>query len=170
MDGFHLVLMRHAKAERGDAYDTDFERPLTERGRRDAPAMGAWLARHGPQPDRVVSSPAGRCRETAELVCAGVGIPADAILWDHDIYEASAATLARVAERHAAGSRALLLVGHNPALDELLLRLSSGPVPRDPTGKLMTTAAVAVLEFTGALSTTPGAATLRALVRPRELA
>lgn len=169
MDRFHLVLMRHAEAERGDAHTPDSERPLTDHGRRDASAMGMWLSRSGPRPDRIVSSPAVRARETAELVSAALDVPADAILGDSDIYDASAATLAEVVKRHAAGSRTLLLVGHNPGFDDLLLRLSEGPVPRDATGKLLTPAALAVLSFEGGFSATPGSGTLRALVRVADL-
>ena len=166
---FKLVLMRHAKAERATPFMEDFGRPLTERGRQDAARMGTWLADNGPRPDRVISSPAQRARETAELACAALETGKQEIRWERDIYEASAADLARCIERHAQGSNAMLLVGHNPGLDELLLRLSEGPVPRNPAGRIMTTASLAVLVFAGDVSTGPGAGRLEALVRPKEL-
>lgn len=164
-DAFQLILMRHARAERA-VVDGDFDRSLTAQGREDVPRMAARLAEAGLAPDRVVSSPAERARETAELACDVLGIDPRTILWDGDVYEASGGMLARVVERHAAGSQRMLLVGHNPGLDELLLRLSRGPVPRDATGQLLTTAALAVLDFPAGVSTGPGAGTLASLLRP----
>lgn len=164
-----LILMRHAKSGWPDDGRRDFDRPLAPRGGKDAPRMGKWLRKHGLVPDMIVSSPALRARATAELVAGRLHIPARRIMFDERIYEASLRQLRDVITTHGADSNTLLLVGHNPGLEELLVHLAATPPPRDERGKLMTTASIAVLDFKGALRAAGGAATLRLLVRPREL-
>jgi len=164
-----LLVMRHAKSGWPENLRRDFDRPLAERGERDAPRMGKWLHKHGLLPDLVVSSPAQRARATAELVVDRLHIRRKRIVFDDRIYEAGLRQLLDVVAAHAAGSDTLLLVGHNPGLEELITHLAAEPPPRDGRGKLMTTAAVAVLEFKGAIGTRPGSGRLQQLVRPREL-
>ena len=69
-----LLLLRHAKSSWGAADLTDFERPLNERGRRDAPLVGEFIREQGLRPDLVISSPAQRTRETIALVIEAAGI------------------------------------------------------------------------------------------------
>lgn len=164
-----LILMRHAKSGWPDDGRPDFDRPLAPRGEKDAPRMGKWLRRHGLVPDLVVSSPALRARETARRVADKLRIPAMRIVFDERLYEATLRRLRDVITTHGADSSMLLLVGHNPGFEELLVHLAATPPPRDERGRLMTTAAVAVLDFKGAIDNGRGTATLRELVRPREL-
>jgi phosphohistidine phosphatase len=164
-----LILMRHAKSDWPQNLRRDFDRPLAPRGEKDAPRMGKWLQKHGLVPDLVVSSPAQRARATAELLVGKLHIRRKRIVFDDRIYEAGLRQLLDVIASRGADSDTLLLVGHNPGLEELLAHLASEPPPRDGRGKLMTTAAVAVLEFNGAIGTRPGSGRLQQLVRPREL-
>jgi phosphohistidine phosphatase len=163
-----LILMRHAKSDWAAAGHGDFVRPLNARGARDAPRMGRWLKAKGYVPDRIVSSPATRAYQTAlhvaeELVCD----PA-VIVWEPQIYEADLSDLLAVLRRHDPGRGTLLLVGHNPGLEDLLCYLCRQPPPRTGDDKLLTTAAVAVLRCAGR-GWEKGAASLLAHARPREL-
>lgn len=164
-----LILMRHAKSDWPEDGRRDFDRPLARRGEKDAPRMGKWLRKHGLVPDKVVSSPAVRARDTAECVAGKLHIPARRIVHDERIYEGSLRQLQEVVVAHGADSATLLVVGHNPGLEELLSYIALEPPPRDGRGKLLTTAAVAVLEFDDAIRAGKRSGRLRELVRPRDL-
>jgi phosphohistidine phosphatase len=162
-----LLLMRHGKSGWPEGI-ADFNRPLAARGRRDARKMGAWLAHQGLIPECIISSPALRARDTALQVAAALGLESDSIHWDPAVYEASVAGLCHVIERHAGGRTRLMVVGHNPALDGLVRLLSNEEPPLTASGKLMTTAAVAILSYATAISTDRHAASPR-LIRPKQL-
>ncbi len=164
-----LIIMRHAKSGWPEQVRSDFDRPLAPRGEADAPRMGKWLRKHGLVPDKVISSPAQRARSTAELVVEKLRIPAKRIIFEDRIYDAGLRQLLDVVAAHGADTDALLLIGHNPGLEQLLTHLALEPPPRDERGKLMTTAAVAVLEFKGRIGVKPGSGRLQQLVRPRDL-
>lgn len=102
----------------------DRSRPLNDRGRAAAPQMGAYLAHHALIPDRVVLSPARRTQETWELAakCLGGAAAAGPAL-DERIYEASAESLISVLREQPEACHLLMLVGHNPGLQELALQL-----------------------------------------------
>jgi phosphohistidine phosphatase len=169
MAGSVLMLMRHAKSDWPVEECRDFDRPLAPRGVRDAPRVGKWLRRHGLVPDRIVSSPAERARATAERVAGKLRIPGKRIVFEPRIYEAGLRRLLEVVSEYGKDSGTLLLVGHNPGLEELLAYLADAEPPRDPAGKLLTAGAVAVLEFDRDIVVKPRSAHLRRLVRPREL-
>jgi phosphohistidine phosphatase len=120
-----LVLFRHAKAERQAASGEDFDRALTERGRRDADLIGRALAEAGVKPDLVLVSAATRTRET--WAASGLGSDDTGVRFERGLYSASAATLRRTVEvLEDAGEDApgtVVLVGHNPALHELAVAL-----------------------------------------------
>jgi phosphohistidine phosphatase len=161
-----LLLMRHAKSDRSDPAARDFERPLTRRGRNAVAPMAKWLKKRDFTPARILSSPAVRARETALLLARELGMKKSDIAWDEAIYEADLAALLRVIR--GCGEETLLLVGHNPGFDDLLCHLCGEPPPRDDAGKLLTTAAIAVLDFDGAIDARAGSARLVALKRPRD--
>src|SRR6185295_13222091 len=134
-----LLLMRHAKSNWDDASLRDFDRPLAERGRRDAPRMARALVALDSAPDFIVSSPAARARETIEAVRSEGQLIAP-LEFDQDIYDASTAALMRIVRRLPSGHRRVLMVGHNPGFEDLLTRLT-GERGRMPT------AAIACIEF-----------------------
>jgi phosphohistidine phosphatase len=118
-----LMLLRHAKSDWSNA-TADRSRPLNDRGRAIAPQMGAYLAHHALVPDRVVVSPARRARETWELAAKSFGgAAALEPALDERIYEASAEDLFSVVRAQPDSCHLLLLVGHNPGLQELALQL-----------------------------------------------
>ena len=134
-----LMLLRHAKSSWDDSSLRDFERPLASRGRRDAPRLGEALARRGPLPDLVISSPATRARQTIELFIESADLSLSP-QFDESIYAASSAELMKVVRRIPDASSCALLVGHNPGFEDLLARLT-GAFERMPT------AALACIEF-----------------------
>jgi phosphohistidine phosphatase len=144
-----LIIMRHAKSDWTSGLRGDFDRPLNERGKRDAPRVGRWLQQQGLVPDLIISSPSARTRATATAVAGALGIDAAAIIWEASVYEASLATLREVLRTAAAGVEAPMLVGHNPGMEQLVRHFTRAEtLPAEQ--KLMPTAAVYVLEFPAA--------------------
>lgn len=144
-----LGLFRHAKSDWQDPRARDFDRPLNERGRKGAAVMGRHVRDHGVRWDRIVASPAIRCAETIEIASEAAG-RATPILWDRRIYLASSATLADLLRETEGDPKALLMVGHNPGLEDLIFDL----VPDDGSSSLrdvvevkFPTASFAVLEL-----------------------
>jgi phosphohistidine phosphatase len=166
-----LLILRHAKSD-WDAADVqnDYARPLARRGVRDAARMGRWLRAQAPRPERVLSSPARRARQTVERVAEAGGLSATTVRFDPRLYLASCDILCRRLAACPPMVKTLLLVGHNPGLDDLLEYLSADPPPRTESGKLLTAGALARLTLhDGWKGLEPHGATLVQLVRPREL-
>lgn len=120
-----LFLVRHAKSSRDDPQLTDKERPLNDRGRRDAPRMGVRLAKDGVKPDLIVSSPAVRALTTAELIAKELDYTVDDIAVDNRLYAATTDQLLAVIREHGEKPKHLMLVGHNPEFTALASSLSS---------------------------------------------
>ncbi|WP_149180098.1 histidine phosphatase family protein [Streptomyces sp. TRM49041] len=144
-----IVLLRHAKAEWSQ--ESDHERPLADRGRKDAPVAGRWLASAGITPDLTLCSTALRTRETWKLVVHELP-QRPRTVYDERIYEASLGELIAVLNETSEDVRDLLVVGHNPGIHALADALSG-----DAEGDLLSrmnrsgfpTSAVAVLTFDG---------------------
>ena len=113
-----LTLLRHAKSSWNHPDLSDFERPLNERGRRAAPAMGAYLAARWGEQDCIVSSPATRAITTARMVCQALKQEETEILILPPIYLASPDVLMSVLQALDDGDTTALLVGHNPGISE----------------------------------------------------
>jgi phosphohistidine phosphatase len=118
-----LLLLRHAKAVPATDPLTDSARPLAERGLRDARRIGERLRRHGAYPNLVLSSPATRALQTAELVAAALDYARADIALERRLYLAEPATLLAVIAAQSAAAETLLVVGHNPGLTDLAHRL-----------------------------------------------
>ena len=171
-----LVLFRHAKSA-WPAGVPDHERPLGPRGQRDAPVMGRWLREAGCTPDQVVCSTARRARETWQLAQTGLAATPP-VTFDRGVYEASAAGLLALIRRTPAAVGTLLVIGHNPALEELGLMLAAPPgaapalQPDDTLQRMQVkfpTAAIAVLGLGGTWrALARGQAHLAAFVTPRD--
>ena len=171
MQKHQLIIMRHAKSDWSEANTSDFDRPLTARGRKAAKQMGKWLKQKQHGIDRIVCSPALRAKQTCQLVAEQLDMPQDNVLLETRIYDASLSDLIAVIKQYSEGIHTLLLIGHNPGLDQLLCYLSQDPPPVNSTGKLLTTAAIAILDYgnnTG-ITAKPRCACLQCLIRPNEL-
>ena len=155
-----LILLRHAHAEPADHGQADLDRPLSPEGLAEAEAAGRWLAEHGLVPDCVLCSPARRTRETLEAVLGTIGYVEQRL--EPAIYDATPGSLVALADRHCDAER-LLLVGHNPGLEQLVALLSSGQ-SGDYRG--MPPGAVAVLALPDDSAIDPGTATLSAFWWP----
>ena len=164
-----LLVLRHAKSDR-EAGAADFDRPLAKRGRRDAPRVGRLLRERGLVPDFVVSSPARRAAETVALVLKALAIDKDGVRWEEDLYEADVGTLLRVASAVPDRVGRLLLVGHNPGLEDLVRRLAPG-AEAPPGQKLLPTGALARLSLARPWAEIgEGPEALVEILRPREFA
>ncbi|MEV4074617.1 SixA phosphatase family protein [Nonomuraea fuscirosea] len=115
-----LIVLRHAKAAQVPGL-ADRERPLTDRGERDARRVGDELRAAGLDPDVVLCSPALRTRRTAELAFPGAEIS-----YERDIYEAYPEELLELVRRADPGLGTVVLCGHNPGVHELALALAAG--------------------------------------------
>jgi phosphohistidine phosphatase len=158
-----LLLLRHAKAEDGGATVPDFERSLNDRGRKEARLIGTFIRKHELKLNLVLSSSAKRARETTELVLAPGVVDVD-VRYDQRIYEASPARLREAISEVENACRTVLVVGHNPGMEELL-RLLTDRVEQMATATLAkidvnTNSWVGVLE---------GKGTLDWIVKPKEL-
>jgi phosphohistidine phosphatase len=127
-DGITLALIRHAKSDWGDPRLDDHDRPLAERGIRDAPRMARRLVGSGFRPDVILSSTALRARTTAEAFGAVLGV---AVSLDPELYGASARTVLLTAA--ATGSHAVAVVAHDPGMSVLAARLSGDRIEHMPT-------------------------------------
>ncbi|MBF0173939.1 MAG: histidine phosphatase family protein [Magnetococcales bacterium] len=114
-----LLIMRHAKSSWDQPTLSDFQRPLANKGLRDAPRMGSWLFAQQQIPDHIVSSPAQRARQTTLMVCESLGVEEEKITWNPAIYNADLDDLLAVLASVPAQSNLTLLVGHNPGLEFL---------------------------------------------------
>jgi phosphohistidine phosphatase len=123
----YLTLLRHGKSDWGTGEENDFDRPLKERGRKDAPLLGRFLAGIGNVPDLVVCSPAARARQTAELLAPAMGYSAE-LRWEASIYAASAGELMSVLRHLPEAASHVLLVGHNPGFEDVTARLIGADV------------------------------------------
>jgi phosphohistidine phosphatase len=133
-----LLLLRHAKAKTSDG--DDFDRSLKKQGKRDARRMGRLLRDQNLLPNLIVSSSAERCRKTVEQVLQDSGYRGETRL-SGELYEASADALREYLGRLPNEVNSVLLVGHNPALEELLEPLVGAYTP-------LSTAALANVELT----------------------
>jgi phosphohistidine phosphatase len=164
-----LLILRHAKSDWESGAASDFDRPLAKRGRKDAPRVGEWLYREGMVPDLVISSPAERARQTALEVCKSMDYKQKKIVWDGDVYAAGVEELLRVLARAPSDAVTVMLVGHNPGLEDLLIFLGGDEVEVPDDGKLLPTAALARLEMPKDWSALQaGCAQLVSITRPRK--
>ncbi|GAA1678713.1 SixA phosphatase family protein [Microbacterium lacus] len=123
-----LVLVRHAKSDWGDPSLDDHDRPLNDRGLRDAPRMARALAETGFRPDVIRSSTALRARTTAEAFAAQFDVGVDLV---PELYGAPAGTLLAVAA--ATRAERAMIVAHDPGMTVLAERLSGGGIAHMPT-------------------------------------
>lgn len=165
-----LMILRHAKSDWNTDAASDFERPLAGRGIKDAPRMGSWMGRHGLQPEYVISSPALRAWQTVVPVCRKLGIAETDIHWDGRAYLADVESLLEVLAECPGGAGSVLLVGHNPGLEELVEHLCGDDAARPADGKLLPTATLARItvpdDWTGL---PPDSGSLVGITRPRDL-
>ena len=114
-----LLILRHAKSSWADSSISDWQRPLNERGVRDAPRAGAWLRERSLVPDVIITSDAVRARATAEAAAAAAGSSLEMIV-EPSLYHARPDDVMAVVRRAPSEAGTVLVVGHNPGLEELV--------------------------------------------------
>ncbi|MBN8736616.1 MAG: histidine phosphatase family protein [Xanthomonadales bacterium] len=137
-----LLLFRHAEAMSAGPDGRDIERPLSLHGEAQARAAGTWLAEQDAIPDAVLCSPARRAQMTADAVGKSLRVPVPQFL--PAIYQATPGDLLTLVENHAPDARRVLLIGHNPGLEQLLALLTEG---RSAGARGMSPATIAWIEL-----------------------
>ncbi|MCB0876009.1 MAG: histidine phosphatase family protein [Solirubrobacterales bacterium] len=167
-----LHLLRHAKSSWDDPGLADSERPLNARGRRAAATIAGYVRERAVVPELVLCSPAVRTRQTLELVAPG--FPADApprVEFEPGIYEATAAELLALLRGIDPAVVSAMMIGHQPALQELACALTGSLADRSRLAGKFPTAALATFSIEPPWAELDrGAATLRDYVKPKELA
>ena len=168
-----LILLRHAKSGWDDHGARDFDRRLNPKGERAAKTMGQHMRAAGLGWDHAIASPAARVVETLEQISAGYGraIEPD---WDRRAYLASATMLLDLVHNAPADAETLLVAGHNPGLEDLILLLvpdRTGDALRDEVEAKFPTASVAVMTCDGDAwgDVAAGECALTHFTRPRDL-
>ncbi|MCA9898701.1 MAG: histidine phosphatase family protein [Ardenticatenaceae bacterium] len=134
-----LLILRHAKSDWGNSQLSDHDRPLNDRGKYDAPRMGAWLKRQKMVPELIISSTAERALTTAELVALSADFEGE-LRTDRKFYLAGPPTYVEILNELPDSYERVMVVGHNPGMEELVSLLTD-------TDRPMTTANVAVVEL-----------------------
>jgi phosphohistidine phosphatase len=135
-----LLIVRHAKSSWESQSQADFDRPLNERGIRNAPEMARRLVLRGLTPEYILTSPAIRAISTARLMSTQFGKSDDLLMVDATIYEASRQDLYRLISRQNPDHSILMIIGHNPGMSDFLNWLCD-------TDEILSTAAVAQVEI-----------------------
>jgi phosphohistidine phosphatase len=159
-----LYLLRHAKSSWKNPELADFERPLNGRGKKAGETMGRLMANENICPELVLSSPAVRARETIEIVFRAAKLQTE-LRYDERIYEAGPMRLLEVISQVENERKSVMLVGHNPGMEELL-QLLTGQAARMATAALAKVS-LKSLKWSEAVKKK---AVLEWLIKPKDLA
>ena len=162
-----LTIFRHGKAAAHVLGGVDFDRPLTSRGEADAQRVAACLRNRIPPPDCLLSSPAIRAAQTAQIIATVFGLEEATIIWEPELYLASPKTLLATIRSAPSSSNHVMLTGHNPGLEDLARALLPEPLTHLPTAGVVSVA-LDVATWT-ALTTQPATIGEPLIVIPREL-
>ena len=164
-----LLLLRHGKSD-SSVGAGDFHRPLNRRGESAAQRIGVWLAQQEIMPDYILTSPAERALVTAQKVCKAMGNLAESVRLDDRVYDARVGDLLEALGDCPDAATRVMLVGHNPGLEALLVWLASDQVAVPSDGKLLPTATLARLAMPADWRSLPrGCASLESITRPGTL-
>lgn len=143
-----LILLRHGKAERSEPGMPDADRVLIERGRKDAARIGAYMASHALVPDRVVTSPAARTRETWKSAATAFR-PEPGAIMSEQLYDATPHAIFAVIKDTPPAVHTLLVVGHNPSLHEVAqMLIATGDIEaRERLGEKLPTCGLVIIDF-----------------------
>lgn len=128
-----LLLIRHAKSDWNDPSLPDFDRPLNERGKRDAPAMGQRLLDKEVKIDAFISSPAKRARKTAELIAGEYDVKKDKIILVEELYHAEPSAFMDVISKMDDDYKHIAIFSHNPGITEFANQLADVRIDNMPT-------------------------------------
>lgn len=124
MDLKKILVMRHAKSSWNHGSLKDFDRPLNERGMKDAPRMGKYLKEQGIIPDQLIGSPAVRAKQTLLKLSDELGFDHEKIIWDEDLYFRSSLSYIHALNRMKEQSSVVLITGHYPMVSDVVSTLT----------------------------------------------
>ncbi len=129
----HILLIRHAKSSWDDSSLSDFERPLNERGKTDAPVMAKKLGNKKIKIDALVSSPAKRAKQTAKHFTKEFGLKKKNIVFEPKLYEAGEENFYEVVENFKNKWDSVAIVSHNPGITSFADSLTDTDIDDMPT-------------------------------------
>lgn len=137
--------MRHAKSDWSGSDTKDFDRPINQRGKKSAVRIGQWMKENDFIPEKIISSPAERARQTTRLVVEQLSsLNSEMIIYEKELYLADLDTLIEEIQLHKNDINSLMLVAHNPGLEQLIGFLSS---KSGSEYRSMTTANLVIFEY-----------------------
>jgi phosphohistidine phosphatase len=119
-----LVMIRHAKSSWANPLQSDFERPLNDRGEHDAPMMGERLKKKGIIPDLIIASTAKRAKQTAKKIAKEVDYDVDKIQWQEKLYHCIPSVFEEVIYEIDSSVKTVFIVAHNPGISSFANQLS----------------------------------------------
>jgi phosphohistidine phosphatase len=128
-----LFLIRHAKSNWDSPGLRDFDRPLDQRGLRDAPLMADLLIKKNIQPDLMVSSSAKRAMTTAQFFASAYGFSSEKLILNKDIYDAFSTTVYKIISNFPDDAKTVLLFGHNPTMTDIANNFTEDFISNVPT-------------------------------------
>ena len=168
-----IYLARHAKSSWNSEANSDFDRPLNERGKADAIKMGEEMNRLSWLPEKIIASPAVRVKQTCKAYSEILDYSLENVEWNSVIYEAYTVTLVNILTSIEESIKSVMLIGHNPAMEDLLVHLcgySKVNEHQQNDGKIFTTANVEELTTDATWKDlVTEEVQLKKLLRPKEL-
>ncbi len=137
-----LVMIRHAKSSWANPLQSDFDRPLNERGKREAPEMAEKLKQAGIAPDLIICSTAKRTRQTAKKIAEVLGYDYANIRWEEKLYHCISSVFEEMLYEVGDKVKTVFIIAHNPGITEFVNQLAPGFVIDN-----MPTCAVACARF-----------------------
>ena len=164
----YLYIMRHAKSDWSGPQISDFDRPINKRGTRNAIRIGGWMNENNHIPQKIISSPALRAKETIELVTEQISkFNLEDLTYEDELYLAGFTQLIEFINTYKDKVQSLMLVGHNPGIENLVNYLCDKSGDKEI---IVTTANLFIFKFSSdSFSTAVDTIELVEAIKPREL-
>ena len=164
----YLYIMRHAKSDWSGPQISDFDRPINKRGTRNAIRIGGWMNENNHTPQKIISSPALRAKETIELVTEQISkFNLEDLTYEDELYHAGFTQLIEFINTYKDKVQSLMLVGHNPGIENLVNYLCDKSGDKET---IVTTANLFIFKFSSdSFNTAVDTIELVEVIKPREL-
>ena len=164
----YLYIMRHAKSDWSGSQKSDFDRPINKRGTRNAIRIGGWMNENNHTPQKIISSPALRAKETIELVIEQISkFNIEDLTYEDELYLAGFTQLIEFINTYKDKVQSLMLVGHNPGIENLVNYLCDKSGDKET---IVTTANLFIFKFSSdSFNTAVDTIELVEAIKPREL-
>ena len=164
----YLYIMRHAKSDWSGPQISDFERPINKRGTKNAMRIGEWMNENNHIPQKIISSPAVRAKETIELVTEQISkFNLEDLTYEDELYLAGFTQLIEFINTFKDKVQSLMLVGHNPGIENLVNYLCDRSGDKET---IVTTANLFIFKFSSdSFNTAVDTIELVEAIKPREL-